>query len=505
MTHNINKILLTIAIFISTWFILYPDYLPLVDLPQHAAQVATLDDLLKDKSPWKEMLFLNFDVPYLTTYLTWLGLHQIMPITWSAKVIVAITLFAYMFAIRLLRRQFNASYIVDWIALSCFFGFVFQFGFLTFLMSIPVGIIFFVYCKQWIETHQLKYLILLTFWGVFCYLSHILSLAFFCLMAYLYFLVSFKEHTWKQRALFTVPFMLFAVLMVRIVFFKEDPAYTLLLYDGYISVSFIQKTKELFYYPWNNAPLPMYFFIFLSLYLLPWFMGYRPSKQLKKYIPLFFALIVWYGLPYSYKQIFYIYSRFGLFVPIFFYLIWEKKEINRNFSLTILKLGVWTPIVFGICIVSTLFKAYSNIIHFQYSPHRQNFELIKQAIPEKQKVLFFYNAKILTDGGLTSIFEYLHYPLWYQAEKQGWVDYNFATAPAMIVRLKLHAIYPEYTGSNLFYQAPITCQYHDYFIFQASDQYIPKIPSWFIAQPSCENVVFKGRAGNWLLFEKKKP
>ncbi|WP_253355677.1 hypothetical protein [Neisseria perflava] len=39
-------------------FLLYPAYLPMADLPQHAAQVAALDDLLKARSPWADMLVL---------------------------------------------------------------------------------------------------------------------------------------------------------------------------------------------------------------------------------------------------------------------------------------------------------------------------------------------------------------------------------------------------------------------------------------------------------------
>ncbi|MBO4577009.1 MAG: hypothetical protein J5680_07875 [Neisseriaceae bacterium] len=74
------------VILITIGFLIYPKYLPMIDLPQHAALVVSLDDLLKGRNAYASMLWINWDTPYIITYLYWLLLYQILPILWATKV-----------------------------------------------------------------------------------------------------------------------------------------------------------------------------------------------------------------------------------------------------------------------------------------------------------------------------------------------------------------------------------------------------------------------------------
>ena len=156
---RVERITFYLILFITTAFLFYSPYLPMVDLPQHAAQVATLDDLLKNRSPWSNLVILNWDTPYLTGYALWLLLYQFMDINLSSKVLVAFIFLFYTYAIHLLRKNFQASPILEWAAMTSFFGFAFQWGFITFLLATPIGILFFLSCKNWLESGKYKYFI----------------------------------------------------------------------------------------------------------------------------------------------------------------------------------------------------------------------------------------------------------------------------------------------------------------------------------------------------------
>ena len=186
---RIQRMLFIFVVVLTVFFLFYPVYLPMADLPQHAAQVSTLDDLLKNRSPWEDMLQINWRTPYLVIYGIWLFLYQFMDITWSAKTVVVLIFLLYVYAIRQLRREFSGvGRIFDWVALTCFFGLTFQWGFISYLGGIPIGILFFIKNKRWMENKNKKDFIGIFIFGIISYFCHILSFSFFCLISYCYFL-----------------------------------------------------------------------------------------------------------------------------------------------------------------------------------------------------------------------------------------------------------------------------------------------------------------------------
>ena len=52
---------------------------PMIDLPEHAAQVALLRDLLLGQSPWGDLFRINLFTPYLLGYALALPLSFLMP------------------------------------------------------------------------------------------------------------------------------------------------------------------------------------------------------------------------------------------------------------------------------------------------------------------------------------------------------------------------------------------------------------------------------------------
>lgn len=502
---KIQNTLLGILILSCFVFLLYPDYLPLIDLPQHAAQVTTLDDLIKGKSVWQHMAFTNFDTPYLTSYLLWWLLYQFMDIATAAKWVLVFIFGLYVLSIRQLRRAYGKDKLLDFLALTCFFGFAYQWGFISFLMSIPVGIFFLLSCKKYHETHNPRQLAMIFAWGVLLYFSHILGFAFFCFVAYCCFLAAFKQHNWQQRFQFTGVFLLFAVILVRIVL-KPDPAFFAGYPIGYVEQhSFWWKTEDLFYMPWHMSDIYHYHLAFYALLILPIFMGYRASKQWQLYVPLAASLIIWYALPHIAFQTAFLYQRFAIFIPIFYALIWLPETHLHSKRHNVAQLAT---VFFMVSVLAVLYKNHNDNVQFQHSEIRKDFEQIKQVMLPEKRVMALFDASSRHDDNLLTDINYIHFVQWYQAEKHGWVDFSFATSPAMIVRLKSEYIYPNYKKNrgveepNL--KKTLDCSIYDYLLMRVVDNPIDDVKSWLKQNPTCQNKVIVAQQGTWLLWGNGK-
>ncbi|MCP1772816.1 hypothetical protein J2T38_001652 [Neisseria perflava] len=337
----------------------------------------------------------------------WLLLYQFCSITLSAKIIVALVFVFYLFAAVTMRRAFGGNVLTDWVAMTCFFGFAFQRGFISFLTGIPVGMLLLTAAKRWLDVRQGKYLWLLTLLGVWAYYSHILTFALFCLLSYLIFLADFAKLTWRQRALFTAPFLLFATMLGRYLL-TPDPEPFLYYPETWVNYPPLHKSLELLALPWHMSQVAYYEIAALLLYVLPPFFGCRLSRDKQRWALLGGCLAVWYALPHIGFQTAFIYQRFGMFVPIFWYLLWTTPDVDkRNVSAAQL-----AAVFFTLSIAALLFKVYSNNVKFDRASAVHDFQQMVAAMPSEKRVLGMFEPALQSaDNGLTSHMEYLYFPL----------------------------------------------------------------------------------------------
>ena len=508
LSDRIQKILFWVLILIALIFLLYPTYLPMVDLPQHAAQVSALDDLLKNKSPWKDIIFIHWDTPYLTMYLVWLGIYQLTDIVMSAKIVVVLEFVFYLYAIRQVRRAFGVDRLFEFVALTCFFGYSFQWGFIGYISGIPVGFLFLVVNKKWTETHQNKYLWQITLLGIWCYGSHVLPYAFFCFLSYAYFLTTFKQHTWKQRGLFTLPYLLFASILLRYLM-MPDPAPL----EGYfperlIQDSMVYKMDSIWYAPWDMFNDEWYILAYKTLYFAPFLLGYRLRKEVERYVLFLGTLLIYFVLPRTGFNTFYIYIRFAIFIPIFYYLLWEPKPLNQKWKYNLAQI---TCVAVGCSMISLMFKLGSNHIYFNQSETMRDSQKMLAYMQPEKRVLGMFNPNDNTENNLTFIFEYHHFlHQWYQAKKHGWADYSFGATHAMPVRSKKSELYPNY-GNNRDVLEPnlisMNCLPYDYLLMRIQPNKkitLDNLNQWLAKNPLCQNMQFDKQIGTWWLFRKIK-
>jgi len=102
---------------------------------------------------------------------------------------------------------------------------------------------------------------------------------------------------------------------------------------------------------------------------------------------------------------------------------------------------------------------------------------------------------------MTSYMEFLYFPNWYQAEKHGWVDFNFASFHPQIVRFR-----PEYLkhlpsrSAELEGIAALTnCMEYDYLLMKSEGD-VQTLSNNLVANPYCYSFKLSAQSGDWFLF-----
>lgn len=471
------------------YFILSANYLPMNDLPQLAAQVSTLNDLIKGESPWVNLVEYNWFTPYLTCYILWLVLYQCFDIVLSSRILVAFTFFLFAYAFSRLRSSYQAEKIVDWIVIPSFFSFAYYYGFITFLLAIPLGILYFLSFKRWLLFTSNKNFLILLGLGVLTFFSHILSFLFFVLLSFIHLLFMRGKLSYKYIS----PFLIFSILLGVYLSFPDklgnQYSYGENKWNSLLtkSIELLSTSFTLFTYT------PLIYFSISSIFLvLPFFMGYRLSRTTERYIPLFVFLICWLSLPLLFNNIYFIYNRYSLIFFGFYYLIFEKIGVadRKNLILSF-------KVLFSFLIGFLLLKNQLNVLAM--NQETKSFSKFIAQLPESKRVasLPFNNSSKRID----SYYTFVHFPLWYQAQKKGWVDYNFAWASPQIVRFKPNATPELGPGSEWDLSSFLhlqDCNYYDLLIVRHPDKL------WvdnFISKAHCgASFKYAYNEGEWIAY-----
>lgn len=147
-------------------------------------------------------------------------------------------------------------------------------------------------------------------------------------------------------------------------------------------------------------------------------------------------------------------------------------------------------------LIYTLILDYKNIIFSK--KESQNFErVLVDMKPEKKLLTVIFEPSGYT---LTTPYTYVHFGSWYQAQKRGWSDFNFAWFHPQIVRYMPDTA-PKLIKPGIEWgpiKAMESCQEYDLLLIRV---YNPMIKN-FMAQKNCANYILRSHQGEWYLYEK---
>jgi hypothetical protein len=385
---------------------------PLVDLPQYAAQVRLFDDLRSANFPFRDLFYVHLFTPYLFGYvIVWL-LSHLVGLLPAIKIALSLALGALPLTTGYMLEKNGRDPFWAWLVLPGCYGFCFGWGFVNFLLAIPLGMVLMQVVAsharrpslgRWIGSALLTNLL---------FFSHLLVLIFFGGMAGL--LALLESGKWRRRLIAISP--LASVLPVALAWGVSALRHETQARWTTIWALGLERAPAIFWFMLGESgqnPLIDAALLGAMLFALPLLAGGRVSSRPQRYLPLLICLLVVLFAPYNGFGGFFIHQRFAmLLVPLFL------------LALDLPILGAERTVVKGAAVF--LGAAWVTVIALRclaLENEARDFGPVLNRMEPGKRVL-----SLVLDPWSTIGMEptYLHYPVWYQALKGGVVDFNFA-------------------------------------------------------------------------------
>lgn len=468
---------------------------PMTDLPQHAGQIAAVHDLLIGESPWKAILRINLFTPYLVGYASATALSFFMPIVDALKSILTISYYGFVLLCVMLRKRLGGDERLDWLFLPSFFGFSYEWGFFTFLVASPFGILYMLQGLKYSERPTFSAGVRLVVCGVLLFFSHGLIFIFSNIVCGLFLII--RRRPLRQLLWAMIPFATLAVLCMAYV--KLNPyANSAIPVTNFTipGATYIGRVWNLLSYTWGDALNYRRALTVLVLAITP-LLGLRfNSTRPAACVPMVALLLYWFLCPERALNTDFIYQRFALFLLPFYALLFASNSANDQSGAAKRSLAGATQVVLAIVCIG--FLARQGIRALEFSAESEEFEQVMSAANPGQKALM-----LLFDTGSSAsgyVRPYMHYAAWYQAERKGLIDPNFAWFLPQIVRFQAGSM-PQLRNElvaapqKLNWQQDHVYQYRYFFVRSTAP-----LPAGLFDNAQCPVHLVKS-AGAWSLFE----
>jgi hypothetical protein len=261
--------------------------------------------------------------------------------------------------------------------------------------------------------------------------SHMMIFCFFVLFSFVHFLCDGRIMREKRLLLLSIPYILLLSLLVMFSQIEHPLApFTSSPSEWYsIERRLLTLPLDSFTRGRNSSTIPLIDF-FASLVFLfasiavPFILGYRLSKKLTSYALMITFLCAWLFLPNVSRFVFVIQERFVLFFIPAYILCFTRGNMPLH---SVSRLGAT---FFIVLIVSLMYHPLRDL--YLFKSEAASFSSLLQDLPESKRALMVVRAR--ESKHVKVPFVYIHFPLWYQALKGGWVEYNTAWAYVAPVR-----------------------------------------------------------------------
>lgn len=406
---------------------------PMLDIPQHAGQVALLLDLLSNNSQWQDIFYINYFTPYLLGYGLWALLASFMPLGIALKILLMATFWGFVYSGRYLRKQCQADDRLDWLLLLAFFGFAFSWGFLTFLMAAALAMLYLAHVMQYSKAPDVRTAIWLCIAGLALFFCH--GLVFLLCMALGgLFAIGYARSLWDlvRRVL---PYLVCApVAIIYYIIASSNPVTQESFSLEVLWRWDLNRVVHFFILPVSADATPMALVVGLFAMLAPYLIGSRQRFHNMNWLPFVFIVVIWVCVPQFAMKTSMLYQRFSLFTLPFYILLFKRPEcVNTDASK-----GRHAAVLRASWLLPAMTIAYLSLTAIQFmafAKESADFDRAIQHVPDGKKVLSLpFNADSPATGDSQA---YLHYASWYQAEHKGLVDFSFAWYMPQPVRFKI--------------------------------------------------------------------
>jgi hypothetical protein len=403
-----------VAFFVCCCQLLVPlwvtDLLPLVDLPQHAAQLATGLRWADTTFPYPQYFEINWIANSVAPYAVAHVLGLALPVATALKLVLSVALLAIPLATWRLVRTLRGD---RWWVFASFpvaYGYAFLWGFMPFVLAAPIGLLL-------IDT-AIRYRGAPTRSGAFAMMAlvyllfacHVLVLAYAGLVSALIVATCANRRSGivGSIALASVLPMVAAWWTATTLLTPDSTpvAAPLLLEYGALRVP--QLLSFLLGAPDVRPTVLAHALLVASS---PFFIGARFTRARWRYAPLLVAVAFHFAIPMNVLGTAYVYPRFTLFVVPALLVALDPAPRRQRLG-TIAAVAIAAGSLIG---VTARFHAFG-------VESRDVVALLRGLEPNKRLLALIDDPR----SSAVPWFPYLHVGCWYQVERGGISDFSFA-------------------------------------------------------------------------------
>ena len=462
--------------------------LPLTDLPQHAAQVffwQHYDDPQYGIAARAEFQWFS---PYLLGYAAWRLLAVFLPIAVGAKVLASLAVLALPCSFLLWFKHTGQE--ERWWALLGFplaYGFSFYFGFLNFILALPIGIAVLAWASSYARAPGLRMGLTVALAGFVLFFAHGLVMCFALAISASLVLahapnVKAAARRFWPFALWLLPTAAYAVLYIRMREHGEWVGRSWQRWDlGWDRVLFLPHYLIGFPQDWLGAAWVVAVALTAGYVL-------RPVRAAANWIPSAWALAVVLLSPDTCLGTKFFCYRFASFLPPFL-----LSGLSPRGSLARMKA------VRGTVLALTLFWLAVLSVRFHgFEDEARAFNAVLERLPPQKTVLpLIFDPRSEHVYGLP----YLHFATWYEVEKGGRAGFSFVDFGSCLLRNRpgVHKLADEALQITPEIFTWDEYRHFDYFLVRAKED---KSAALFArADVPVECVV---QSGEWYLYEPRR-
>lgn len=418
---------LSLVAMVPLWI---PEFPPMVDLPQHAAQIALFRALLDPGFRFASIYEIHWFTPYLIGYMLAYPLTFVFSVATALKIVVSAALAAIPAATGEVLKEVGEDPFLAVLAIPGLLGVCFYWGMLNFMVATPIGLLLLVFALRYVERPALGRFAAVAVLANLLFFSHVLMCGFFVAIAIA--MVAMRSRSWRQTSrllfpLFTlVPLMMLWTLDARANltgdrgidwdwhWFASSSAASM---DGRL-VGFFPR---IFGLP-REAFSPWVILLLVGIGGAAWMAGVRFRREAWRWSPVAICTVVLLFAPSYMSGSGLLYQRFALlWLPLLALALTTRESGNAKSGqiLLVVLLMAWTGTI-----------AERSLRYARESAGMQS--LIERMAPN-EKVL---SLVIDRDSAVAPVPVYLHQAAWYSAEKRGVEDVSFALYFFELVRYR---------------------------------------------------------------------
>ena len=411
---------------------------PMVDIPQHAAQISLLRDLLTGQSPWSAQLQINLVTPYLIGYGLASLLSFMMPVVAAMKLLLSLAYICFFAVCVACRKRLSTESSLDWMFVPTFFGFCYSWGMFTYLLAAPIGLFFVLQADKYAAVKTASRGLALVLAGLVLLISH--GMTFVLGWGTGVVLLTLRLTPRWKAASFYWPYIV--LLAAGLIFYRSGKQIDATIiqtplpfeYGSHLFKRLIEAVQFPFSFEMKMGSDRSLVPVIVAILSAPFLLGLRINwRQPSAWVPFACVCLLFFTLPSTADNTALLYSRYSLFLlPTYVWLFTAQGAANHPAAN---KTWAW-PVLSRLMLVGAcvFVLGTTSIRAWRFAEETQAFDaqIDKLAYGERALGLIFDTGS----EAARSYVVYVHYPAWYQAEKQGLTDFNFAWFTPQVVRYR---------------------------------------------------------------------